>query len=304
MSTWSMIGECSGKMRSTPCPNDTLRTVKVARAPPRCIPITIPSNTWIRSLSPSRTFTCTRTVSPDFIWDRSFNCPPSIASIARIVVLLPSHSGDRPVAPSILHQLAQNGALFVIQLGGGQQFRPPRQSSRHRLPLSPAPDLRVMPREQHVRHLEAAELGWPRVVRVVEQPTRERIPLNRLLVTHGARQQPDDRVEHHQRRQLAAGEDVVADRYFLGRHLVADPLGHALVPAAEDHDMARATQSNRVRLGKRLSLRRREHDRRRLPTRLAHVIDRAEQRRRLEHHPGAAVPRGRSRARDAWGAGG
>src|SRR5262245_34300685 len=41
----SMIGECSGKIRSTPWPNDTLRTVNVARAPPRCIPITMPSNT-------------------------------------------------------------------------------------------------------------------------------------------------------------------------------------------------------------------------------------------------------------------
>ena len=59
-----MIGECSGKMRSTPWPNDTLRTVNVARVPPRCMPMTMPSNTWMRSLSPSRTFTCTRTVSP------------------------------------------------------------------------------------------------------------------------------------------------------------------------------------------------------------------------------------------------
>ena len=35
------------------------------------MPITMPSNTWMRSLSPSRTFTCTRTVSPDFIRGRS-----------------------------------------------------------------------------------------------------------------------------------------------------------------------------------------------------------------------------------------
>ena len=57
-------------MRSTPWPNDTLRTVNVARAPPRCMPITMPSNTWMRSLSPSRTFTWTRTVSPGLIAGR------------------------------------------------------------------------------------------------------------------------------------------------------------------------------------------------------------------------------------------
>ena len=32
-----MVGECSGKMRSTPWPNDTLRTVKEARTPPRLL---------------------------------------------------------------------------------------------------------------------------------------------------------------------------------------------------------------------------------------------------------------------------
>ncbi len=63
-STLAIVGECSGKMRSTPCPNDTLRTVNEARAPPRCIPMTMPSKIWMRSLSPSRTFTCTARCRP------------------------------------------------------------------------------------------------------------------------------------------------------------------------------------------------------------------------------------------------
>ena len=73
-STLAIVGECSGKMRSTPWPNDTLRTVNEARVPPRCMPMTMPSKIWMRSLSPSRTFTCTRTVSPDFIAGRSVIC--------------------------------------------------------------------------------------------------------------------------------------------------------------------------------------------------------------------------------------
>ena len=80
----AMVGECSGKMRSTPWPNDTLRTVNEARVPPRCRPMTTPSKTWMRSLSPSRTFTCTRTVSPDFIAGRSVSCDFSTSSIALI----------------------------------------------------------------------------------------------------------------------------------------------------------------------------------------------------------------------------
>ena len=44
-SIFAMVGECSGKMRSTPWPNDTLRTVNDARVPPRCTPMTTPSNT-------------------------------------------------------------------------------------------------------------------------------------------------------------------------------------------------------------------------------------------------------------------
>src|SRR4029453_13578257 len=81
-STFAIVGECSGKMRSTPWPKETLRTVNDARRPPRCMPITMPSKIWMRSLSPSRTFTCTRTVSPDFMSGRSVNCDFSTASIA------------------------------------------------------------------------------------------------------------------------------------------------------------------------------------------------------------------------------
>src|SRR3954468_7649 len=89
-STLAMVGECSGKMRSTPCPNDTLRTVNEARVPPRCRPMTMPSKIWMRSLSPSRTFTCTRTVSPDFMSGRSVICDFSTSSIALIACLLTS----------------------------------------------------------------------------------------------------------------------------------------------------------------------------------------------------------------------
>ena len=60
----SIFGECSGNVRSTPTPNEFLRTVNVSRAPAPWRLITIPSNTWMRWRVPSMTRKWTRTVSP------------------------------------------------------------------------------------------------------------------------------------------------------------------------------------------------------------------------------------------------
>src|SRR5262245_10783455 len=123
-------------MRSTPWPNDTFRTVNDARVPPRWMPITTPSKICVRSLSPSRTFTCTRTVSPDFIAGRSVIWAFSTSSIALIL------------------QLLQNRLLFFVQRRARQQIRAPIERPRERLPLSPPSNLAVIARQQHVGHLQ------------------------------------------------------------------------------------------------------------------------------------------------------
>src|SRR5262245_51215163 len=151
-------------MRSTPWPNDTLRTVNDARVPPRCSPITTPSKIWMRSLSPSRTRTCTRTVSPDRIAGRSASCVFSTSSIA-LIALPPSKLQNCRMAewqevkeerqtsialpcvlpflpschPAIL-QFSKHSPLFVIECGGFQQLRPPLERTRQRLPLAPPAD--------------------------------------------------------------------------------------------------------------------------------------------------------------------
>src|SRR6478672_7885202 len=172
-----MIGECSGKMRSTPWPNDTLRTVNDARVPPRCRPMTTPSKIWMRSLSPSRTFTCTRTVSPARIAGRSVIWAFSTSSIV------------------LMSELLQNLLLFVIQPCLDQQIRPLVQGPAQRFTFTPPPNLGVVARQQHVGHFQlpfAADrnLGRPRVMRKVEQPPRERIRRHRLVVAHHARNVP------------------------------------------------------------------------------------------------------------------
>src|ERR1700743_3746055 len=68
---WSMLGECTGNVRSTPTPYLSLRTVKVSRTPPPWRRRTTPLNTWIRSLAPSMTFTWTLIVSPGLKAGRS-----------------------------------------------------------------------------------------------------------------------------------------------------------------------------------------------------------------------------------------
>src|SRR5512139_340202 len=144
--------------------------------------MTIPSNTWMRSLSPSLTLTCTRTVSPDLIGGRSTVCVCSTVSIAPIFgSLLP-----------LLRQLANDVALLGIELGSLQQFRPPLERAPERLSAPPAPDLAVVPRQQDSRHFPVPELGRPRVLGKVEQPSRERIRLHRLPVADHPRDEAGD----------------------------------------------------------------------------------------------------------------
>src|SRR5882724_11353774 len=85
----AMRSECTGQVRSTPTPYDVLRTVKVSRLAPPLRRMTVPSKTWMRSLTPSTTRTCTRTVSPGLNRGTSLRtCSASIWSIGFINLLL------------------------------------------------------------------------------------------------------------------------------------------------------------------------------------------------------------------------
>src|SRR4051794_12482193 len=212
-------------MRSTPWPNDTLRTVNDARVPPRCMPITTPSKIWMRSLSPSRTFTWTRTVSPDFIAGRSVNCVFSTSSMALMFLLL---------------QLPQNSPFFIVERRCIQQVGPQRQCARDRFPFAPAPNRGVVSRQQHlgyppplrrdapgaVRRVAGrrVDLGRTRVLGKVQQPPVERIVHHRLLIPHHSWNEPGDRIDNHQRRHFSAAQHVIPDR-----DLFIDPQFYALV---------------------------------------------------------------------------
>src|SRR5690349_21737625 len=244
-----MTGECNGKMRSTPCPNDTFRTVNDARTPPRCMPMTMPSNTWMRSLSPSRTLTCTFTVSPACICGRSVICVFSTTSIA-------------PMGDSLLrfHQLSQDFLLFHIQLRVGQQIRPPQQRQLERLTLAPFPNLAVMARNQHVGNFPLSKLRRPRVVRVVEKTPRKRITRDRVLVPNHSGNQPGDRIDDDKGRQFAPAQHVVADRQLLSGEILAHAIVDAFVSAAEHHDSIETGQAGCLNLSEAPSLGRYQND--------------------------------------------
>src|SRR4029079_12061421 len=125
----------------------------------------------MRSLSPSRTLTCTRTVSPAFIAGRSAICDFSTSSIA-------------PISRSF--KLSQQLQFFLVEHRIGQQIRPPIERPAQGFALAPAANLRVVAREQHVGDLQDPLGGGrrappddfrrPRVLREIEQPARERTP--------------------------------------------------------------------------------------------------------------------------------
>ncbi len=102
--------------------------------------------------------------------------------------------------------------------------------------LPPLLDLRMVAREQHVRDLSAAKLRGPRIVRMVEQPVAEGIPVRRLFVSQNAGQEPCRRIDHHERREFAAGEHIVADRELFVNEGFDHPLIDGLIVSAEQDD--------------------------------------------------------------------
>ena len=90
--------------------------------------------------------------------------------------------------------------------------------------------------EQHLGHGEALKYARTRILRIFQQPVRERFLLRRFGRPQHPRNEPRHAVCQHHRRQFAAGEDVVADADFLVNAGVQRTLVNALVVAAEQHE--------------------------------------------------------------------
>src|SRR5581483_3588258 len=184
------------------------RTVKVEFIPRPRRPMTTPEKIWMRSLSPSTTFVCTRTESPT---------PKSTGCL-------------RNCSDSIL----SNNAWFIkSRFHLLQQIRPPFLRPPPRLFRAPPGDLGMVAREQHFRHLPAPELRRPRIMRILQQFAAERFVLRTAIVAQHTGQQPRHRVDDHHRRQRAVGKHVIADRQLVVREVLPDPLVESFVAAAD-----------------------------------------------------------------------
>jgi hypothetical protein len=188
-----------------------------------------PSKFCTRLRSPSTTFTPTRSVSP------GRNSGMSLPAVRR----------RWPRRSSCLDQVH---GLFVLRLVAARQRAVPERPHgarsgpaavavylRPRV-LSPRRDLRMIPRSQHFGDrapFPFTEVGYSADIR--EAPVRSSLPLRwkAAPITPGSRRTQASRITIAA--ELAAGQDIVADRDLLDRGL-EDPLVESLEAAAQEDD--------------------------------------------------------------------
>src|SRR5918995_1097685 len=175
-SIFSIFGECTGNVRSTPTPNDCLRTVKVSRAPAPWRLITIPSNTWIRRRCPSITWKWTRTVSP------ALNRGMPVRSWARSSVSMILLMGRRPDGrrPMLAKRNPARGPVDGEDL-------PDHLLARHRPPRPGIARMLAVVAEHDV----VGRRHGARLLDVVPAPLREDVRLDQALAVD-----EDDAVLH------------------------------------------------------------------------------------------------------------
>src|SRR6266496_6609904 len=134
--------------------------------------------------------------------------------------------------PSILREQFR---FLAVQRALAQEVGPPLERASQLLHQAPAAYRRVMSRQQHVRNALALEALGTRVMRAIEQPRDERILHCRLRVVQNAGPLPHDRVDQHQRRQLAPRHDEIANRDFLIDLTLDKALVDALVASCQQY---------------------------------------------------------------------
>ena len=154
----------------------------------------------------------------------------------------------------------------------------------------PAVDLGVVPGEEHVGHLPAAELRRTRVVRILDAAVErgaEGLVLARALRERSG-QPARDRVDQHHRRQLAAGEDVRADRDRVGAEVVDDARVESLEAGREHRDRRLRGELLDERLVELAALRR-QRDHARGPVVAVGRLERGRDDIDAQHHARAAA---------------
>src|SRR4051794_10265753 len=229
---WSMIGVWIGKVRSTPTPKLTFRTVNVSRTPPPCRRMTTPWKTWMRSRLPSRTRTWTLTVSPGRNSGTSLRREAaSIESrVCMVTVLAPERAQARSMCFGRRLSTVPQQAGQWKNSRSAEQVRPVLLGAPQRLLAPPPLDRRVVAGDEHAGHLQPTPARRPRVGRRLQEGAtvgtlRERLLDHRRRVAHEAGKQPSDGLDDDERRDLSAGEHVVAEGDLVHLHPPSGVLG-------------------------------------------------------------------------------
>src|SRR5262245_44173089 len=145
--------------------------------------------------------------------------------------------------------------------------------------------------QEDVRHLAASEDARSREMGVVETaPAFEGLRVGGAVVPEHPRDEAGDRLDHAERRELAARKHEVPDRDFFPLRLEAHPLVDAFVASGEEEDPHLPRQAARGRLAERRARRREEDLVERSLARLQ-PIDAVEDRLGLQDHPWTSAKR-------------
>src|SRR5215472_7089619 len=155
------------------------RTVNVSFNPCPRRPITTPEKTWMRSLSPSTTFVCTRTVSPTANCAASFrNCSDSILSNIAWFIKFVSIC----VHLLAIYRSSWFDRMFALVAVLAHQIRPPFARAQPGLLGPPAGDLRMITRQQYFGYFHPAKFRRPGILRILQQTMTEGFFLRALLI--------------------------------------------------------------------------------------------------------------------------
>ena len=94
--------------------------------------------------------------------------------------------------------------------------------------------------KQNIRNPPTAEFNRASVMRIFEQPGGVRIIRSAVRITQNAWNQPGYSIDHDQRGQLAAGQDIIANRQLIGYQMGTDALIHPFITPAQERQ-ARVT---------------------------------------------------------------
>src|SRR5579875_2595207 len=249
-----MIGECTGKVRSTPTPKLTLRTLKVSAtrtpgvgSPRPGTPGSAPGCPRRPGRAPSRCRRGGTRARRRARWrgrrGRSGSWQLTLLARSR-----PPRGGARrrrlggrktiAVLREEAHLVLAEAAARLDEVGTALE------GARQGHGAPPGRDPAVVAAAQHLGNLEASEARRPRVLGVLEQAGGEALLARRRLVAEHPGNEPGHRLEDDEGRELATGEHVVTD----GELAVHERVGDALVDplAARREQVKRTGRSGRL----------------------------------------------------------